>query len=693
LAFWDCDLRYRRVNQVLAAMNGLSVEEHLGRRVSDVLPALGRELEDLFTHILATGEPALDRHIAGETPAAPGLTRHWVASYFPVPAKGAESVGIAGTVVEVTDEREARALARRAQRREYAIDAQLRAIYSALPVGVAFVTPDLRYERVNEALAVMNGRPVEEHLGRTVHEVLGEYGHLAEQVIAEVVERREPVEFEFAAPHSDAPGENRFYDVTYFPVFGPDSNLLGVGAVIRDVTDRHALEVERQQLLHEAISAREAAEQARETAESARRRASFLATVTRRMSASLDYEATLHEVVAAAVPDIADWAAITVVEPGGRLRLLALADGDSGSGEPLLSRRLPRAPFNAANVIESGDPVIVADVDAEQIEEIADSDERQLVAALETRHYGTWPIAGPEGGMIGALTLGLGHSGRRFAPDDMELARAVATRAGLHITNARLHTERTQIARTLQASLLPRGLPDIPGLELASAFLPTGAENLVGGDFYDVFASGDGVWTAIIGDVSGKGAPAAAITAAARNALRAAALISPNPAENMALLNRLLVQEFDATQFCTAVYARLCPSDGRLAVRLASGGHPPPLVVRTSGAIEPVTDGRGPVLGVLPDAEFAEASLDLEAGDLMVLYTDGVTELRPGGIVLGEQELRHALDRHRGDAAPDLIEALSARVLELHGGRAHDDITMLGIRVPPAAAANGAEAH
>ena len=301
-----------------------------------------------------------------------------------MPANGAERIGIAGTVIEVTDEREARALARRAQRREYAIDAQLRAIYSALPVGVAFVTPDLCYERVNEALARMNGRPVEEHLGRTVHEVLGEYGHLAEQVISQVVERREPVEFEFAAAHPDAPGQNRFYDVAYVPVFGPDSNLLGVGAVIRDVTDHHALEVERQQLLHEAISAREAAEQAREAAENARRRASFLATVTRRMSASLDYEATLHEVVAAAVPDIADWASITVVEPGGRLRLLALADGDSGSGGPLLARPLPRAPFSAAYVIESGDPVIVADVDAAHIEEIADRDERELVAALAT---------------------------------------------------------------------------------------------------------------------------------------------------------------------------------------------------------------------------------------------------------------------------------------------------------------------
>jgi sigma-B regulation protein RsbU (phosphoserine phosphatase) len=232
---------------------------------------------------------------------------------------------------------------------------------------------------------------------------------------------------------------------------------------------------------------------------------------------------------------------------------------------------------------------------------------------------------------------------------------------------------------------VPRGLPDIPGLELASAFLPTGAENLVGGEFFDVFASGDDTWTAIIGDVSGKGAPAAAITAAARNALRAAALISPNPAENLALLNRLLVQEFDATQFCTAVYARLCPSDGRLAVRLATGGHPPSLVVRASGALEAVTAGHGPILGILPDATFVESSLELDAGDVMVLYTDGVTELRPGGIVLGEQELHRALVRHHGGAAQDLIDAVSSRVLELHGGRAHDDITMLAIRVRPTA--------
>ncbi len=153
LGFWDRELRYRRVNGQLAAMNGVPVEAHLGRRPSEVLPALGPHLEHTLQRILDTDEAVRDMDVAGETPAAPGVVRHWLASYFPVRDPHGTTVGISGLVVEVTGERQASVRADEALRRSAFVDAELRALDSALPIGVGFLSPDLRYQRVNEALA------------------------------------------------------------------------------------------------------------------------------------------------------------------------------------------------------------------------------------------------------------------------------------------------------------------------------------------------------------------------------------------------------------------------------------------------------------------------------------------------------------------------------------------------------------
>jgi PAS domain S-box-containing protein len=697
LAFWDTELRYQRVNDVLARMSGLTVDEHLGRAVGELLPQLGPRLEELLGEVVATGKPQRDVYIAGETPAAPGVTRHWSISCFPVRDEEGAVAGIGATVVESTGE----------------IDAQLRAVHSALPVGVAFITPDMRYEHVNEALARVNGRTVDEHLGRTVREVLGEHGADAERLTREVIARGQPMELELGLRTPASPDEERFYEATYFPVYGSDHGLLGVGSVVRDVTDRHVLEQDREGLLRDALTARaqaqaaqiraeaarEEAEAAREEAEAergvalaARRRASFLATVTRRMAASMDYEATLREVVSSAVPYIADWCLISVVEPGGRLRPLAFAHSDP-EREQLTAEFArgykPGRGSSATSVLKTGEPELIADVTPARLAAIAQTSEQAgLLERLGIRHFGTWPIPSPQGEVIGALSLILGDSGRRFSDDDLVLAQTVATRAGLHITNARLYTERSQIAQTLQASLLPRELPEIPGIELASVFLPAGDQNMVGGDFFDVFKSGDGVWSAILGDVSGKGAKAAAITAAARHTLRAAALIDPQPAANLALLNRVLIADLAVPEFCTIVYARLCPGRDKLTARLANGGHPAALVLRDSGIVEEVSAGRGPLVGIVPDAEFQDTELELGPGDLLLLYTDGVTEVRTSDIALGERELVSTLAAQRGRSAHDVAEAIKRSALGLQGGVARDDIAVLAIRVPGAQAAS-----
>jgi hypothetical protein len=600
--------------------------------------------------------------------------------------------------------------ARRDEQISSAIDAQLRAIYSALPVGVAFVTPDLRYERVNTALARMNGRPVEAHLGRTVSEVLGEQARPVEELAREAIRRAAPVEAEFVRPAPEAPHEERYFEATYFPVLAPaegeTGELLGVGAVVRDVTQRRLQDFDREQLLRDALIARAQAEAAhvraeaarheteaalaeaeaqRSAAELARRRTAVLATVTHRMAASLDYEETLREVVSSAVPFLADWGLVSVLEPGGRLRLLGFAHRDP-ERERLVSefaaRYEPGGRSSLLQAIKTGRPVLATEVEPEQLESLSgDPDSLALALRLGVCQYGTWPIPSPDGRVIGTLSLVIGDAARRFSDDDLLVAGTVATRAGLHLTNARLYTERSEIARTLQASLMPRELPAVPGLEIASAFVAAGRENAVGGDFYDVFASGEGVWTAILGDVTGKGAGAAAVTATARHTLRAAALLDDRPASNLRLLNRVLVSDSGARAFCTIVYARLCPGPGGLTIRLVHAGHPPALVLRGSGQVETITGGRGPLVGVFPDPEFPEAKLELSAGSVLLLYTDGVTEARPSDVRLGEASLVSTLESMWGRPAREVAEAVRDGALELQEGVARDDLAVLAVRV------------
>ena len=161
LVVWDTELRFRRVNERLAAMNGVPLHAHVGRRPSEVLPELGERLEALLGRVLATGEGLRDVELSGETPAAVGVRRHWLAQYFPVRNGGGEIAGVGGLVVEITAERHAQDRADSAMERTAFMDAELQALYAALPVGVAFLSPDLRYQRVNETLARLNGLPVE----------------------------------------------------------------------------------------------------------------------------------------------------------------------------------------------------------------------------------------------------------------------------------------------------------------------------------------------------------------------------------------------------------------------------------------------------------------------------------------------------------------------------------------------------
>jgi serine phosphatase RsbU (regulator of sigma subunit) len=284
--------------------------------------------------------------------------------------------------------------------------------------------------------------------------------------------------------------------------------------------------------------------------------------------------------------------------------------------------------------------------------------------------------------VVGALTLATRKLGRRFGDADLALAQALADQAGLHLRNAQLYTERSHVARTLQASLLPQALPDVPGVDIAARYKPAGANNEVGGDFYDVFHAEDDIWIALLGDVAGKGAEAAAVTSLARHTLRTSAMHAVRPSANLSTLNRALIAEASTTRFCTVVYARMCPHVDGVQLTFANGGHLAPRILRRDRPVERL-EVSGTLVGAIADAEFEEVEVRLAPGDVVLMYTDGVTEVRGGGMSpdYGETELDATLDGLGGASAEEVVQTVLDRAIALHGGEPRDDMAMVAIRV------------
>jgi serine phosphatase RsbU (regulator of sigma subunit) len=225
-------------------------------------------------------------------------------------------------------------------------------------------------------------------------------------------------------------------------------------------------------------------------------------------------------------------------------------------------------------------------------------------------------------------------------------------------------------------------MPTVPGLDLESYFRPMGAGNEVGGDFYDVFADRDGCWL-VVGDVCGKGADAAVMTAFLRHTAAAYARDGNSPATVLRRVNRaMLEQDFDG-RFATAILARLDFDAGAIALTVAAAGHPPALVTRAGGATEEFGTG-GTLLGIFPDARIGEASTVLGVGDSLALYTDGLAEAHAPAHLLSAREMISALSQSPPESAEQAIASLLG-LLDLTRG-ARDDIAILAVRVSSAQA-------
>jgi sigma-B regulation protein RsbU (phosphoserine phosphatase) len=240
------------------------------------------------------------------------------------------------------------------------------------------------------------------------------------------------------------------------------------------------------------------------------------------------------------------------------------------------------------------------------------------------------------------------------------------------------------LAETLQASLIPPDMPRVPGLDVAGAYRPAGRGDEVGGDFYDVFETGRNDWAAVLGDVCGKGAPAAAVTALARYTVRAAAMKARSPRAVLTTLNQAVLRQHPE-RFCTAVYVRIrtdAGNGGGCRVSVCSAGHLLPLRV---GPSEPVgTVGReGTLLGAFDEIVLHDTNLSLSPGEVLVLYTDGITEARSAsGEFYGNGRLEAVLEETRTEPSAVIAERIVADAVAFQGGHAADDAAVLVLKVP-----------
>ncbi len=341
-----------------------------------------------------------------------------------------------------------------------------------------------------------------------------------------------------------------------------------------------------------------------------------------------------------------------------------------------------RAPV-LAGALWADHAVRIDDVAAWAPEEEAAKTYGVLANGRLVRSWLAVPVRSRRGDVVAALYLGH-HRAHAFTPRHEELAEGLAQQLGVALEHAELFSERTRVAVALQETLLPPLLPEIPGADMAARYRASGAGNLVGGDFYDMFEVLPGSWGLVLGDVAGIGPEAAALTGVARYTVRAIASAVQGPADVLAELNDAVLRQASSDRFLTAVFASIDPQPDHLRVTLAVGGHPPPLVLRDDETVEWVEGSHGVLLGVFPDPVLVNQSLDLNPGDAVIFYTDGVIEARnEAGEEFGLERLGELLSTCGGRSAEGIARRIERSVLDHRGERTEDDIAIVVLRAAP----------
>jgi serine phosphatase RsbU (regulator of sigma subunit)/PAS domain-containing protein len=546
------------------------------------------------------------------------------------------------------------------------VEAELQAVLGALAEAVTVQRPDGEIVYANPAAARLTGAPDEDTLVERgpAHawdgwDVRNENGQpvASEDLPGRRALAGDPAPEPLLLQVTDqASGETHWRLIKASPIFGPDRRVRLAVNIIEDVTESRRAELKQR----------------------------FLASATKMLTSSLDVELTLEKVAWAAVPELADWCVVDMPDARGRLRRVATADIEGarrGETRLIVGGRARRGelPVGPPQVLATGRSELYREIDDALLRAAARDDEQyEALRRVGALSAATVPlIAGDRA--IGTISLGTTRdSGRRLGPADLDVFEELGRRAGAAIENARVHSERVTVASTLQEALLPPRLPDIPGLTVATRFQAAGEASRVGGDFYDVFPV-PGAWMVLIGDVSGKGPAAAAVTAMARYTMRTAARYEASPARVLGRLNEALC-DAPAAQLCTAAVVRLAPVlGGRVQATVASAGHPPPLLVHAGGDVIPVGTS-GTLLGAFPRGGWFDEGVAMDAGASLVLYTDGVTDTRGAEERFGSERLAALLAAAAGCPADTIAARVERALTDFQVGEQRDDVALLVVQ-------------
>ncbi|MGW7055319.1 SpoIIE family protein phosphatase [Streptomyces sp. NPDC054887] len=640
IALWREDADGRIVEWSLAARDllGYQPEEVLGRPATPLLvPDGNRELADQLTRRVRAGEA-----VVGTLPVRHRDGHDVTMEMWIVPA--ADPQGRPGTLLIAVETSEV-------LRMRDSL-AALESLFTQSPIGLATLGPDLRFLRVNDALARMNGVSAAAHLGKRLTEVVpGVNATALESTMRQVLDRGTPVVDARRTGRTPAdPDRDRTWSCSYAPLLDGAGRRLGLIASLIDITESQQAQIE---------------------AERARHRLALLAEAGTRIGTTLDLRRTSEEIVQLLVPRFADSADVQlleeVLEPDeaaastrGVVRRMAAAFPDpSAPTSQLVPGTTSRIPLGSLyeRVIADGRPMDLyrSDVPALITDPHSDSLREYLMTLGSARLI---PLVA-RGKVLGAVVVTRLRSREPFDEQDCVLVDELVARAALNIDNARMYTSQRAAALTLRRSLTNSALPDVSGLELTGRYLPA-SDHAVGGDWFDVIELPGGRTGLVIGDVMGHGIHAAAVMGQLRTAVRTLARHDIAPAELLRSLDAV-VTDLGEDEMATCVYAVHDPVAGECVI--ARAGHPPPAVATAGGDLTFLGGSPGVPLGT-GGRDFRTQRVPLPPGSLLVLYTDGLIEARDRDLDEGMGRLARALagrERPLDELCDSVLEQLLPR--------------------------------
>lgn len=505
----------------------------------------------------------------------------------------------------------------------------------------------------NPAAERLYGNTAEEAIGQKVAFIVPA-DHLGEeQRIIDRIRRGERIEtYETERIRKD--GARIDISLTVSPIEDPLLGIVGASVIARDIT-----------------------------AEKRRRRAQeFLVVATRGLDASLDPYETARTIVGTAVPELAELCLIDFVREDGSIgdSVVAGADPEAAARLEEIRHQLPLDPDGrhpVAQVLREGRPMIWRDLTApDTIADVAQNEAH--LKLMQDAGYNSAAVVAliARGRTLGALSFLHAHSDLRYDAADLELLTELADRAAIALDNARLYRERDRIAANLQRGLRPPQPAEVPGLEISVVFEAAGEGIEVGGDLYDVLPTDDGCWI-VVGDVAGKGIETAGVSVAVRHSVRGLTREVDEPLEVMRHVNELLLQGTTLNDFATALLIRMREEDTRWRMEIAAAGHPPAIHLT---AEDPVLLGGGSLLGATMDPPLETHERTLEAGDTLILYTDGWLEAGPVEGHREPPELAQVAADHADEPLPALTERLCLEATARAGGSLRDDMVVLAVR-------------